>query len=246
VRALTDAPPQDEQRAPLRKPRNRNVVWIASACFAVLLTSAGLFAAAGTSSIIRGFFGNGGAPLLAEAKLPKALTERIARADKLITEEKTDEAATLLLAAQSEFPANEADINRVLSRTFRTAGTSQLRAKNFDKAATSFEKASKFDPSDALNWIDRGRALREQARTMNGAKSANKKKEALTHAQTSFEKALELSPSDTSAYLGIAQVHDARNNRQQAIEAYQKIIDIAPQSNEARLAATALQQLKRR
>ena len=58
VRALTDAPSADDQRAPLRKPaRKRNVVWIASACFAVLLTSAGLLAAAGTSSIIRGFFG---------------------------------------------------------------------------------------------------------------------------------------------------------------------------------------------
>lgn len=179
VRPLTDAPPQDEQRAPLRKPRNRNVVWIASACFAVLLTSAGR----GTSSIIRGFFGNGGAPLLAEAKLPKALTERIARADKLITEEKTDEAAMLLLAAQSEFPANEADINRVLSAHFPHGGHEPVAREELRQGRDVVQSSSPVR-SKRRAELDRPRTGAARAGPHDEWRQVRQQEEGSTHART--------------------------------------------------------------
>ncbi|HMZ50851.1 MAG TPA: tetratricopeptide repeat protein, partial [Candidatus Sumerlaeota bacterium] len=167
-------------------------------------------------------------------------------ANDLIDKAQYGEAVTLIESARQEHPRNVVELNGLMARVHRQQGNDAVRDKKYDIAAKSFAAATDADPQDTNNWISRGRALREYARTLSGSKNTTKRREALADALQAFEKAIDLSPAYPAAYLGVAQVQEARANKTKAIEAYQQIIKIAPDSNEARLAKDAVAQLQKK
>ena len=227
------------------KPRYQRALRVGVIILAVTLTSAGLVAAVGTSQMIKGMF-TGGAAVLPEGKVSAEIREVMNDANDLIDKGQYGEAVTLIESARQQHPRNVVELNGLMARVHRQQGNDAVRDKKYDIAAKSFAAATDADPQDTNNWISRGRALREQARTLSGSKNTTKRREALADSLKAFEKAIDLSPAYPAAYLGVAQVQEARANKTKAIEAYQQMIKIAPDSNEARLAKDAIAQLQKK
>ncbi|MCC6547023.1 tetratricopeptide repeat protein [Candidatus Sumerlaeota bacterium] len=223
------------------RPRSQRIIRIGAVLLAVSLTSAGLLAAAGTSQMIRGMFSGGSAVL--EDKVPAEVREIINEANGLVDKSQVVDAIKLIESGKLKYPRNTVELNRVLAGIYRRQGDAAMRDKKYETAAKSFSAAVAAEPEDFGAWISRGRALREHARTLTGSKNTTKRRAALSDSLEAFETARDLSPAHVSAYLGIAQVQEARANKAKAVEAYQKIVSVAPESNEARLAKDAIEQL---
>jgi tetratricopeptide (TPR) repeat protein len=249
------APPRRQAPAakvvtPKRVPRRsissgRRMRWAAAASIALLLTTGGLFAASAASGLVKSIFGSDQLPSIVEASVPAPLQAELAKADELLRAQKPDQAADILRDAARMYPEHEKKvIQPTLAYATRLMALEQQRGGDYAKAADNFRKAAELDSQNALNWIDLGRTLRQQAQSTS--RDPERQREILASSEEAFKKALVLSPHDTDALFGLAQVYSAKNNRQMAIETFERIVALAPKSVQGNLAQTNLEQLKKR
>lgn len=243
--AWEDRPSFGEVLADLM-PNSRTVFVGASAMLAVSLTVVGIFAAGALSSAVGGIFNSDKLPSLVQPSLPAELESVLAEANTLAFDEQAEEAVEKLRDAKIAFPEHEKEINAALVTALRSYGSEQSRERRYIAAADAFREASQLAPERAINWIDLGRALRDEARIGSASNDMTRQRQVLDDAEAAFQQALKLAPNDPVAMFGLAKVYDARNNRSQAAETYETILQRAPDSTEAGMARVALAQLRGR
>jgi tetratricopeptide (TPR) repeat protein len=174
--------------------------------------------------------------------LPEALTARLDEATKALTAGEPEKAITKLETLAEDFPDYAPLADAALARALRAQGNRQLDRQEYDKAAVTFERATRTDPLNPDNWIELARSQREYGRRLQAGGSA-KGKEQLERALGAYERALDLAPDHASALVGIAQVYVFMNEREKAVQKYERVVDLSPESAEAALARQHLAQL---
>lgn len=214
---------------------------------AMLLTGAGLYAAASAATFIGKLFGNESLPTISEPQMPAELLGRLSAANEMLTAEDAEKAVAALRDAKEDFPTYGEQIDPALARALRVQGIRARSTNNPADAAAIFREVAELDPGNSLNWIDLGRTLRDHARSSAMTRNPAQQRELLAEAEKAYQEALEISSNDTAALLGLAQVYDAKNDRVRATEAYEKLAAAAPESSrEGEAARTALMSLRRR
>lgn len=238
---------QMRPRAPraMGERRRRQVTLMAAACAAILLTAGSLAIAAAATRWIGGIFSNDPLPVVVETKLPEALLADMQKAEELLTRGKAADAAAILRTARTAHPQHTDEVGDALVQALRVAGAGRLRDRDYGEAAKLFREATELNPTMALNWIDLGRSLRDHGRSSAIAANTTRQREVLKQAEEAFKQALDINKDDAMALLGLAQVYDARNERQQAMKTYQRIVEVAPKSYEFQLAEKALANLRK-
>lgn len=252
---------EDEDLPPVSTPRRRTKakkagaarnlrrpILVGAACLAALLvTSLILVAAVSVTGAIGNLFADEDLPSVAEVQvLPDELKTVMTDANRMLVSGKTDEAVSALRGAYDEYPQFESFLGPALVQALRASGNSNVRGGKFENASDAFREATQVDGQDAINWIDLGHSLRDLASVGDLRNQPSRQREVLSEAEQAFQRALALSPNDSSALLGLAQVYNAKNNRQEAVATYEKLVAIAPSTSEGRKAELALQQLKPR
>ncbi|MDK2970984.1 MAG: Anaphase-promoting complex, cyclosome, subunit 3 [Candidatus Sumerlaeota bacterium] len=174
--------------------------------------------------------------------LPEALTARLDEATKALTAGEPEKAIAKLETLAADFPDYAPLADAALARALRAQGNRQLDRQEYDKAAVTFERATRTDPLNPDNWIELARSQREYGRRLQAGGSA-KGMEQLKRALGAYERALDLAPDHTSALVGIAQVYVFMNEREKAVQKYERVVDLSPESAEAALARQHLAQL---
>lgn len=234
----------EEARRPRAKSGRRLILPLA-VFISVLVTTTGLLMAATTSNFLRGVLFSDKLPTVETVKLPDALVARLTDAGSLLEKGEPKRAVDRLQEALKEFPEQEAMLNPELARALRALGLSENRQQRFESAAEAFRHATKAEPQNVLNWIDLGRALREEARSASLVSNPEKQREVLRNAEAAFIRAQVLAPRDGAALFGLAQVYVAMNRRQEAVVAYERVVSEAPTSRERQLAEEALRELRK-
>ncbi len=226
-------------------PNSRTLAVGASGVFAVALTVAGIFAAGAFSNMVGGIFTSNSLPELIQPSLPNELESVLADANALAYDGDAKRAVEKLRDVKIQYPDYSDEIDGALVTALRSVGSEESRDRNYMKAADAFREAAELDPSRAINWIDLGRSLRDEARIGLAASETSKQRSILDDAEAAFQQALEIAPNDPVAMFGLAKVYDARNNRSRAADTYADLLERAPDSTEAGMARVALAQLRR-
>lgn len=251
-----DAPAKAPARTARRAPKDegwgfslpRQKTMLAAACLAAVLTMGGLFATAMTAGWLRDRIATSDSSELAEAApapVAPALQSKLDNAAAQLKAGRRDDAIKTFRDAAKAFPEGTDAVNPLLSEALAESGAASLKLRRYDSAIKALQEAAELQPGKSLHWVNYGRALREYARSST-VTSATRKKEFLTKAESAFTRALSLEPADSGALYGLAQVYDARNNREKATETYEKLVALAPETMEGKLAKTNLAQLKKR
>lgn len=148
----------------------------------------------------------------------------------------------MLEGASEEFPGSAEIVDAALARSLRAVGNRHLDAQEYEKAATTFERATRVDPLNADNWIELARSCREHGRRLQSGNTTAGRQQ-LERAIAAYDRALELSANDPAALIGLAQVHAFLNDRNKAVSHYKRVIESHPESAEAQLARRHLSQL---
>jgi len=223
----------------------RRMAMAAALVGGMVLTAGGLYGAVAAVTWIKGAMSSS-LPTIAEVKLPEDLNKSLVRANAELASGNPADATKTLQVALNSFPDYEKQIAPALAQALRVRGAGEMRDRRYDSAAGFFNDAAEADPSNEQNWIDLGRAKRDQARSPAAAKDTARQRALLGESENAFSRALAIKPGDTAALYGLAQVYDARNNRKLASETYEKLVALAPSSAEGQLARTALAQLKKK
>ena len=109
-------------------------------------------------------------------------------------------------------------------------GRLYLMQKEFDKAISELQQALKSAPNNAELYADLGAALLEQAKVLRGRKEDGKVMENLAESQQHLSTALRLKPALLDATFNRALVLEETMLSEQAREAWQKYIELDPQS----------------
>ncbi|HSD46467.1 MAG TPA: CHAT domain-containing protein [Pyrinomonadaceae bacterium] len=145
-----------------------------------------------------------------------------------------DLAHTLLLSAASD--------NHDAS-TLHAIGRLYILQKQFDKAISQLQEALKSAPNDAELYADLGAALLEQGKLLRDSNQFGKVMENLAESQQHLSTALRLKPSLLDATFNKALVLEEAMLPEQAREAWQKYIELDPQSEWTREARHHLENL---
>ena len=135
--------------------------------------------------------------------------------------------------------AAEAVLKNETAETLRDLGLVFLAENNYDEAIRQFERALKKKPNSAEIHNDLGAALMEKAKLQNEGKF-----ELLGRANEAFSKAIELDESLTAAYFNRALCVQALNLHHQAKEAWEKYLQLDPDSQWAEEARKNLQEIE--
>ena len=143
-----------------------------------------------------------------------------------------DDADVLYLSARVHMRAFNDATRRMFAATPASYRVNQLSAEIFEtqnkfaEAAAEYRKAIEKNPR-ALNLHFRlGRAILLESHSA----------EALASAQTEFEAELALNAGDAAAEFQIAQIHNASGRAAEALQHFQKALDLSPDFPEAALA----------
>lgn len=176
------------------------------------------------------------------AALPEGLAARLDEAARVLTGGDAERAVRVLEGLATEYPEHAEVADAALARALRALGNRQLDGQQYERAAETFERATRVDPLNPDNWIELARAQREHGRRLQ-ARNATEGRSQLERARGAYERALELRPDHTAALVGAAQVHVFLNDRENAVRKYERVIGLAPGSAEATLARQHLRQL---
>jgi tetratricopeptide (TPR) repeat protein len=252
TRAPAKAAPRRAKTAttPARQPAwwtGRRLGMAGAFAVAVLLTAGTLFSVVAAASYVRDALGGRSLPELTSSnELPSEVSAIVSDAGTLLQQGKASQAVETLRGARVKYPDHAEVLVPSLVQALRVLGNEELRSRDYADAAAAFREATEADPQNSLNWIDLGRALRNQARSNDMAGQPSRQREVLAEAEESFHRALALSTNDSVALYGLAQVYDAKNDRNEAVKTYEKLVAVAPSTFEGQMAKTALAQLKRR
>lgn len=132
-----------------------------------------------------------------------------------------DLSQSLLLGAASENPSPS---------TLHALGRFYLVQKDFDKAIGQFQEALKSSPDDAQLHADLGAAFLEQAKVLRERGEGGKVMEKLAESQEHLNTALRLNPSLPEGAFNSALVLEELMLPEQAKEAWQRYLDLDPNS----------------
>lgn len=125
--------------------------------------------------------------------------------------------------------------------TLHALGRLYLVQKEFDKANLQFQEALKSSPDDAQLHADLGAALLEQAKLLRDRGEDGKAMEKLVESQQHLSTALRLNPSLLEATFNQALVLEELMLPKQAREAWQRYLELDPQSEWSKEAQRHLQ-----
>ena len=143
-----------------------------------------------------------------------------------------DLSRSLLLGAVSD-NANPSSLHAL--------GRFYLAQKEFDKAILQFQEALKSSPDDAQLHADLGAALLEQAKVLRDRGEAGKAMEKLAESQEHLSTALRLNPTLPEATFNNALVLEELMLPEQSREAWQRYLELDPQSEWSKEAQRHLQ-----
>ena len=243
ARSVRTRPTRDEGWG-FTLPRQKTM--LAAACLAAVLTMGGFFATAMATGWLRDKIETTGSSEVAAPAVPAALQAKLDMAATQLKAGRRDEAIKTYRDAAKAFPTeSDTAVAPALADALEESGASNLKLKRYDSAIKALEEATDLQADKGLHWVNYGRALREYARS-SSVTSSTRKKELLSKAEVAFNKALSLAPADSGALFGLAQVYDARSNRAKAMETYEKLVALAPESMEGKMAKDNLAQIKKR
>lgn len=132
---------------------------------------------------------------LHEQKAQQAATEKAIATGTVTQEQARGMTAEQKAALEKQVKERSAAMqkNKALNDAFNTA-MEALKAKQFDVAIESFNKAGELDPKQSVIWGNLAEAYSEQSKTKTGAEQ----QAALDKALENYKKALELVPADAS------------------------------------------------
>ncbi len=220
------------------------IVKMAAVGLAIVVTGGGILLTVAATSWVGGLFKDESLPTVEVASLPEELTNKIQEANRLLAEGNSSKAADLLRDAAQDFPSHQESINISLAQTLRVEANKEFSNRRYSQAAKLFAEATDADPDNAMNWIDLGRAYREEAHALSG--NTSRQREKLEKAEKSYSKALDVSPDNSIAMSGLAQVYIEKNDRKNAIDYFEKVVALAPSSSEGKLASQKLRELNKR
>ena len=113
--------------------------------------------------------------------------------------------------------------NRELNDSFN-AGMDALKAKQYDVAVTSFQKASELDPSQQAVWANLGEAYVQFA----GTKTGPEHDDALAKSLQAYQKAIELKPDDPGSHNNYALALAKAKKFDEAQAELKKAADLDP------------------
>jgi CHAT domain-containing protein/tetratricopeptide (TPR) repeat protein len=145
-----------------------------------------------------------------------------------------DLSRSLLLGAASDNPN---------ASTLHALGRSYLMQKEFDKAILEFQEALKSSSNNAQLHADLGAALLEQAKLLRDRDEDGKAMEKLAESQQHLNTALRSEPSLLEAMFNKALVLEELKLPEQAREAWQKYLELDPQSKWSKEAQRRLQSI---
>ena len=145
-----------------------------------------------------------------------------------------DLSRSLLLGAASDNPN---------ASTLHALGRSYLMQKEFDKAISEFQQALKSSPNNEQLHADLGAALLEQAKLLRDRGEAGKAMEKLAESQHHLNTALRSDPSLLEAMFNKALVLEELMLPEQAREAWQKYLELDPNSEWSKEAQRRLQSI---
>jgi tetratricopeptide (TPR) repeat protein len=242
------AAPRPRPRRPARQPWTipAGVRLAAVLVVALALTGGSLYAiSAGTSALSR-WVGEGANGPLQIVTLPPDLEQSLADASVALKAGEPARAITTLRAALEKHPEHKATVEPALARALRVEAGTHQRARRFDRAAVLFEEATRLDSDNVDNWIDLGLVRLEDARTRTASSQLTRKRELLSDAEKAFREAIARQEDSPVALLGLAESLALANDRRQAADTYERIVQVAAQSPEAEKARRALTQLRKR
>jgi tetratricopeptide (TPR) repeat protein len=178
--------------------------------------------------------------------LPPDLEQSLADASVALKAGEPARAITTLRAALEKHPEHKATVEPALARALRVEAGTHQRARRFDRAAVLFEEATRLDSDNVDNWIDLGLVRLEDARTRTASSQLTRKRELLSDAEKAFREAIARQEDSPVALLGLAESLALANDRRQAADTYERIVQVAAQSPEAEKARRALTQLRKR
>jgi tetratricopeptide (TPR) repeat protein len=113
--------------------------------------------------------------------------------------------------------------NRELNDSFN-AGMDALKAKQYDVAVTSFQKASELDPTQQAVWANLGEAYVQFA----GTKTGPEHDDALAKSLQAYQKAIELKPDDPGSHNNYALALAKAKKFDEAQAELKKAADLDP------------------
>lgn len=175
--------------------------------------------------------------------LPDALRVQITDANKAVLTGSESRGVSALRAALKDFPEHSRTINASLVVALEAEASRAISRKEYATAQKLLDEATTIDPESASAWEKLGVANHELAR---GTKDATKKRIYLDSSERAFRRSLDRESESPKSLLGLAQVYQARNEREKAVQYFKAVLDTAPKSPEARTADSSLATLKKK
>jgi hypothetical protein len=188
---------------------------------------------------VQALSGSGGSSAV---KLPPDLQARITESNKLLTSGDETKAVAKLKEAAGAFPEYGSVINENLVTALEAESARLITRREFTNAMKSLEEATTIEPANAKLWERLGHAGNELAKS---TRDASKKRTLIERSELAYRRSLERDEEYVPAMLGLAQIYQARNDKSKAIEYFEKVVDFAPKSSEAKLANNTLSSLKK-
>ncbi|MFH0794714.1 MAG: tetratricopeptide repeat protein [bacterium] len=175
-----------------------------------------------------------------ESPEEKALREAISQAEYHRTQGQYGEGIALLEnMLQGEVP-DEAPVKKKLAQIYLAQGETDYQKSKYTSAIKSYRKAVEYNGSAADYHYQLGWAYYMEGRS----KSADRKSEAresYKKAQEALRQAIQLEGNNVQYYNAMAHVQIALNNTSEAAKMFYKIIELSPDSLEAKRAKQKLQ-----
>jgi len=116
-------------------------------------------------------------------------------------------------------------------RVLSTAGTACLMIEQYDKAVRYFARYAESAPDDASAHSNLADALYRAGRPAETARECHK--------------AIELDPNGASAYYFLGRVHRDQNENEEAVKAFERFLELAPESPLAEEVQATIAEIRR-
>lgn len=177
------------------------------------------------------------------ASVPAELTAILRQSESRLMDGEIEAALVLLRRANEDFPGHTAAVDAARVLALRALAARELDGRDYAAAAAAYREAISLAPQQAANWIDLARVHREHGRSLQ-PRNESEATRLLELAREGYLRALELRKDDPSALLGLAQTYTFLGRRAEAVEHYDRVVSVAPESAESRLARQHLAQLR--
>lgn len=143
-----------------------------------------------------------------------------------------DLAITKMEALLSSNPPEKENYRPDLSQWLRNKGRQQYEERAYHQALETFKRALDYQPGhpETLYWLGQSHYI------LGRLARGRDRKEALSEALEYFLESKEKDPNNLTLYGSLAKTHIALGDKIQGREAYQEIIRLAPESEEAEAA----------